>query len=189
MIEWWSHATYWANDADWLPKLHIEKSAFEESLPVGSVVAWSLVQGILSAGERQGNGLGGQEPYSRLLWLWTPEPSLHTRMDSEPWFSHWKMGWWYGELHMVKATGELCQGSHKQGAQLMRALRSQPWTEEAHPPTSGGWDQGFSCPVLSHQPLPAPHLYFSLLEEPLPVPGCSRKKSFQRHVSFREWRM
>ena len=49
VIEWWSHATYWANDADWLPKLHIEKNAFEESLPVGSAVAWPLVQGTLTS--------------------------------------------------------------------------------------------------------------------------------------------
>ena len=48
------------------------------------------------------------------------------------------------------------RGSHRQGAQLMGAIRSQLWTGEAHPPISGGWDQGFSCPVLSHQPLPAP---------------------------------
>ena len=48
------------------------------------------------------------------------------------------------------------RGSHRQGAQLMGAIRSQLWTGEAYPPISGGWDQGFSCPVLSHQPLPPP---------------------------------
>ena len=83
------------------------------------------------------------------------------------------------------------RGSHRQGAQLMGAIRSQLWTGEAYPPISGGWDQGFSCPVLSHQPLPPPPtpLDFSLLEKPLPIPGCSGEKSVHRYVSFREWRV